>query len=252
MNAAANGASDSGPMPTPVITSTLVIPSERNGPPGMANGGWLVGRFAEELGVRDLTVTLRAPTPLDTPLAIVAGDGGPARLYAGDLLLAEAEPAVAVDAPPAPVAGDAALIAETHFAGYHDHPFPTCFVCGTDREPGEGLRIFPGPVPGRPGEVATLWIPSLAHGDAGGTVPTAIVAAALDCPTGWAHWEPGAVALLGRLSIHHTGTVRVGDNHVVVAERRGTQGRKSFSTAGIFDPDGRCVAMSTATWIRMA
>ena len=35
--------------------------------------------------------------------------------------------------------------------GLTSHPFPTCFACGTDREPGDGLRIFPGPVAGRAG-----------------------------------------------------------------------------------------------------
>jgi hypothetical protein len=36
---------------------------------------------------------------------------------------------------------------------YQGHPFPTCFTCGPDRAPGDGLRIFPGPLshgdPGR-------------------------------------------------------------------------------------------------------
>jgi hypothetical protein len=233
------------------ISSTLVVPHDRNGPPGMANGGWLVGRLAEELGGRDVTVTLRAPTPLETPVDLV-GEGDAARVFAGDTLLAEVAPAEGPPTlPPIAVTADIAVIAETRFAGHHEHPFPTCFVCGTDRDPGDGLRIFAGPVPGRPGTVAALWTPPATLGDDDGNVPTSVVAAALDCPTGWAHWSPGAVALLGRLTLHHTGDVLVGADHVVVAEQRGSQGRKAFSGAAVFDTTGRCVATSSAVWLRL-
>jgi hypothetical protein len=237
---------------TSTLTSTLVVPGDRNGPPGVANGGWLVGRLAEELGVRSITVTLRAPTPLETPVDLVA-EGDSARLYAGDTLLAEVTPADGpAPAPPDAVPPDVAVIAETRFAGHHEHPFPSCFVCGPDREPGAALRIFTGPVPGRPDTVAALWTPpaTLAHDD--GTMPTSVVAAALDCPTGWAHWEPGAVALLGRLTVHHIGQVQAGVDHVVVAEQRAREGRKSFSAAAVLDPAGRLVATSTAVWISVA
>jgi hypothetical protein len=246
-------------MPTSATTATtatiatLVVPSDRNGPPGMANGGWLVGRLAEALGAREVTVTLRAPTPLQTPLDLVRGDDDVVGLYTGDTLLAEADVRVGpASAPPPPIDTGAALLAELRFPGHHEHPFPTCFVCGPARDIGDGLRIFPGRVPGRPGAVASLWTPSPAHADRDGSVPTAVVAGALDCPTGWAHWAPGAVALLGRLTIHHTGSVRAGSDHVVIAERQGAQGRKSFATAGIYDEAGRCVATSVATWISIS
>ena len=32
------------------------------------------------------------------------------------------------------------------YAGLVSHPFPTCFSCGVGRDPGDGLRIFPGRV----------------------------------------------------------------------------------------------------------
>ena len=46
--------------------------------------------------------------------------------------------------------------AASRFAGHHDHPFPGCFVCGTERAAGDGLRLFPGPVAGGSGRIA-LW-----------------------------------------------------------------------------------------------
>jgi len=39
-----------------------------------------------------------------------------------------------------------------------EHPFPTCFVCGPDRRPGDGLRILVGPVAGRDLS-ANVWYP---------------------------------------------------------------------------------------------
>ncbi len=50
-------------------------------------------------------------------------------------------------------AGDA----ESSYAGLSDHPFATCFVCGTARAAGDGLRLLPGRY--RPGRSACVWTP---------------------------------------------------------------------------------------------
>src|SRR5436190_1435510 len=42
---------------------------------------------------------------------------------------------------------------------FQDPVFPDCFTCGMNRQPGDGLRIFPGPVPGR-GLWAAPWTPN--------------------------------------------------------------------------------------------
>ncbi|WP_433661867.1 hypothetical protein ACQPW1_06690 [Nocardia sp. CA-128927] len=64
--------------------ATLQIPSRFNGPPGSGNGGYVGGLLAEHHGDAAVTVILRSPTPLDTPLEMRAGS-----LYDGDTLVAE-------------------------------------------------------------------------------------------------------------------------------------------------------------------
>jgi hypothetical protein len=125
-------------------------------------------------------------------------------------------------------------------------------VCGHERRPGDALRILPGPVDGRDGVVAATWTPheSLALDDAD-VVPAAI-AAALDCPTGWAQFEPGGVALLGRLALRHHRPLTVGRTYVVVAERGRREGRKLHAAAALYDAAGTLHAESRAVWISVA
>ena len=83
-----------------------------------------------------------------------------------------------------------------------EHPFPACFVCGPDRAPGDGLRIFPGPLADRP-LWAAPWTPDPSVTDVGGRVRPEVVWAALDCPSGIAAAEAAGLArdttiLLGR------------------------------------------------------
>jgi hypothetical protein len=153
---------------------------------------------------------------------------------------------------PAPVDWPAATAAEAGFAGHHDHPFPGCFVCGTERATGDGLRIFPGPLPGAPRRAAAVFTPGEAHAGPHGRLPAAAVWAALDCPTAWVNMAPGAVALLGRLRAEVRGDLRPGRSYQVVAESAGQEGRKAYGRAGIYDPDGRLLAASEATWISIA
>ena len=75
------------------------------------------------------------------------------------------------------------------FAGHHEHPFPGCFVCGTDRGDGDGLRLFAGPVAGLPGTVAAAYTPHPAHTHDGRRLPPAAVWA---CSTARAPGSPTA------------------------------------------------------------
>src|SRR5205823_337318 len=73
-----------------------------------------------------------------------------------------------------------------------DHPFPGCFVCGPEREPGDGLRLLPVALgDGRVAARVNLAEPSIP-----------MVWAALDCPGAFAV-NPGfdrGVTVLGRLA----------------------------------------------------
>jgi hypothetical protein len=60
-----------------------------------------------------------------------------------------------------------------------------CFVCGPKRSPGDGLRIFPGPLQDK-AYIAAIWIPDNSLSDKKGNIRKEFVWSALDCPSGWA------------------------------------------------------------------
>jgi hypothetical protein len=147
---------------------TLRILPRFCGPPASANGGYFAGLVAT-LAERTLTVRLRQPPPLDTELTVSEADGGVLRVQQGQTLIGEAEPAVLTLDPPRVPHYLEAVEASRHYAGFRQHRFPTCFVCGTQRVRGDGMRIFAGPMP-ELGLVAAPWVPdpSLDRGDGGG------------------------------------------------------------------------------------
>src|SRR6185437_14486824 len=124
--------------------STLTIPARFCGPPTSANGGYFAGAVAV-LAARTVSVRLLSPPPLDTELAVRGADGQLEVLH-GTTRIGETNPArLELEALPAP---DylTAVEASRHYAGFRAHRFPTCFVCGTQRARGDGLRIFAGPL----------------------------------------------------------------------------------------------------------
>jgi hypothetical protein len=215
----------------------VVVAGRYNGPAGSGNGGYCCGVFARAAGVARAEVTLRLPPPLDTPLTV---DGGSVR--DGDAVVATvAEAAGLADVAPPPFPGwEAARAAEARYAGLVDHPFPTCVVCGPDRDDGLGLR--PGPVADL---VATTWTPRAADAE--------LVWAALDCPGAWALLQTDeAPIVLGRLAVEITGAVRAGEPHVVVGWRlRPREGRKHFAGTALYDAAGTLLAKGRATWVAL-
>jgi hypothetical protein len=207
-----------------------------NGPPGSANGGVTAGRLAAYVGAAAVEVTLRRPPPLGVDLRVDAS-GGTARLLHGDVLVAEAVPSTVQLEVPEPVSLDRAREAEAAYGGLVAHPFPTCFVCGTDRPDGLGLR--PGPI--GEGRAAAVWIP--ADDD------PVMVWGALDCPGGWATDLPGRPLVLGRMALEHRGRVAPGEPHVVMAWTTGAEGRKVHTGTSLHGPDGGPVAVARATWL---
>jgi hypothetical protein len=213
----------------------------------MANGGWVAGTLAGHLPGGPVSVTLRAPAPLDRPLAL-GWDGTFLRLQDDDVLVATAERKGAVWSPPSRIEASDARRAEAHFAGLHEHPFPGCFVCGTERGD-DALRLRPGPVAGRPNTAACTWTPAADLADEQGRVDPRTVWAALDCPTGWAHFRPGGVAVLGRLTGQVLQCPEVGEPCVVVARRAIRDGRKLWATSAVYRADGSLAGAAAATWI---
>jgi hypothetical protein len=231
-------------------SATLTIHERFCGPAESGNGGYTCGRLAAALGPGPAEVTLRRPPPLDRALAVLRSPDGVV-LADGMTTVAEARPVrFELDPPPCPGLA-AATDAAGHYHGFETHAFPTCFVCGPQREPGDGLRIFAGAVAGDD-LVAAPWRPGADLAADDGAVRPEFTWAALDCPGAWA-WLAGLAnpLVLGRLAVAIDLPVIAGRLHVVGAWRLGHEGRKYYSGSTIWRADGTVCARARATWIEI-
>ena len=220
---------------------TLTIDARFNGPDGSANGGYTCGRIAALLG-SGAEITLRSPPPLERPLSVEHnGDGLWVR--DGETLVAEAASGpIDLDVPDPP-SWDEAERAAARYPGFAEHAFPRCFVCGPEREPGDGLRVFAGPL--GDGRFAATWQPS--------EVRPELVWAALDCPGAIAVGFPDrGETLLGRFAVVIDRLPEPGERCVVLAWPLGEEGRKLYAATALFGGDGRPLARARATWIAPA
>jgi hypothetical protein len=222
------------------------IPRRFCGPPESANGGWVSGLLAREVRTTEETpavsVRLSSPPPLDRDLDVEHDPDGAVRLLDQGHLVATAVPAPAPAGPVPDAVGPAdAQRAATAYEGAVDHPFPTCFACGTARRPGDGLALRPGPLGDGTGRYAAPWRPI--------EVDLPVVWAALDCPGGWAAGIAGRPLVLGTMTALVSALPRVGEDHVVLAWQRGGEGRRHLSGTALLDADGAVLARAEATWI---
>ena len=232
----------------------LLIPAQLNGPPTSANGGVSAGLLAGQLpSGATVEVTLRLPPPLDTPLRVDL-DGSSARLFEGAGLVAEArvvDYAAAGAAVPA-VDLDAARVAAAGFDGHTEHPFPTCFVCGTSRPAADGLDVFAGPVDDDRHFVAAPLVVKPIHRPPFVPAGDVLGWATLDCPSGWACGLLGRPAVLGRLTARVSHVPQPGESYVVVGRLDRWEGRKAFSRSTLYGPDGTEYARAASVWIEIA
>jgi hypothetical protein len=245
----------------------LLVPRRFCGPPSSGNGGWTAGALAALLGADTpddrsepwpaVSVSLRRPPPLDTPMAVVTRDGVTEASLDGDVVLraepSDAEPTL-VDLVPA----EEARAAESSYAGLFSHPFPSCFSCGVERAAGDGLRIFPGRVSDQDGavRVGATWTPDPSVSEDFHTYvddsPRASLAttwAALDCVGGWAGDLEERLMVLARMTARVDALPAIGEEHVVVGMALGRDGRKSFTASTLHDSDGRVVARAEHVWV---
>lgn len=215
----------------------LVIPARFRGPARSGNGGWSAGALASYVDAPVVTVRLRRPPPLDSPLTVGEQDGWTVATAGADLVL-QARPGGALT-PVAPVDPGTARAAEASFPGLSSHPFPGCFSCGTERGAGDGLRIFPGPV--GPDRVAATWTPD--H-----DVDLPVTWAALDCPGAWAAGMDERAMVLGEFTARVDRLPVAGEEHVVLGEHRATEARKVFTATSAYSSDGELVGTTEATW----
>lgn len=230
------------------MSEPFVVPARYCGPPESGNGGWVSGHLARLVATTAaapaVSVRLRTPPPLDRPLQVRPAPDGGIEVLDGEVgvALGWAAPAPGRDGIPGPIAFGVALEAGASFEGLVRHPFPTCFACGTAREPAEALGLRPGEVPGSGGVHAAAWVPREG-------VSTEDVWAALDCPGAWALGVGGRAMVLGTMTALVAGLPEAGREHVVLAWARGSEGRKHFCGTALYAGDGRLVAQADATWI---
>jgi hypothetical protein len=227
---------------------TVVIARRFNGPPGSGHGGYSAGCAGLLVDAPAAEVTLLRPPPLETPLAVRRRDGAVA-LVDGESVVAEARPAeLSLSVPPAVSPAEAAAATE-RFAWKHDHPFPTCFGCGPERDPADALCLFTGPV--GDGRFAVPWTPPAWTGD--GAVEPVFAWAALDCPSSApVHGTVGAPVVLGRFTVALERPIEVGAEHVIQTWLERSDGRKRYTAVAIFSASGERRAVGRAVWLELA
>lgn len=265
-------------MPPPHTDSStrqqVVIDGRYCGPPGSANGGYVAGLMAEAVLSAHLRqcgplrqapqpavqVTLRAPPPLDTPLALQVPGAALVTLRKGDTLLAEAQRATLdVSVPRAPSLAAARAMA-AHHEGFDEQVYGRCFVCGVERAEGDGLRIFSGADPNAhstaaehsatPGLVAAPFVPDESVCDDGYARLTTMWAA-LDCSGYYAARQGKEIAVLGRMTAELLAPAIVGEPHIAIGFPLGRDGRKLHAGTALFDADGTLLGRSRQVWIRL-
>ena len=231
--------------------SEVRIERRFRGPAQSGNGGYTCGLLAAQIE-GPAEVTLRVPPPLERKLERRPDGEGGAELLDGEAVVASARPVRLAGSVRGPVTVDEAERASQRYTWADRHPYPGCFVCGPERRPGDGLRIFPGPVDGRELHACT-WRPAADLGDAEGNVRPEFVWAALDCPTGIVteRFADLGTVILGRLAAEQSGTVPTGQTYVLTAWTEGREGRKLDTGSALFTAGGELLAHARARWIEL-
>jgi hypothetical protein len=230
------------------MAQTITIAKRFCGPPDSGNGGYVCGRLAAFVnGIA--VVRLEIPPPLEAEMQ-VKESGSDIEMVNGATVVARARPAeVSLEIPAAPSFAEAEAAARS-YRGFRSHPFPRCFVCGPEREPGDGMRIFPGPLPTK--GVASPWVPDASLGDANGKVRPEFLWSALDCPGGFSFDLPdGSAVLLGELAASLNGEVAVGERCVVIGWELARDGRRHLTGTALFSESGECRGLARATWFEV-
>ncbi|MCH7699907.1 MAG: hypothetical protein IH865_13305 [Chloroflexi bacterium] len=233
------------------MSEQVVIDRRFRGPPTTANGGYICGIVAGLIG-GTAEVTLRLPPPIDRSLDVHRHDDGRVALLDGERVVAEGIPATLEIEIPEPVSFSDAEEAAKSFVMFEvDLPYEACFVCGTARAEGDGLRIFAGPVAGRE-LVASPWTPDASLSNGNGAVRPEFVWSALDCPGAYAFIESADdFVMLGRLAARLIEPVQVSQRYVVIGWHLGSEGKKLYSGTALYSETGTLHAFAKATWIKI-
>jgi len=235
------------------MSSFIRIARRFCGPPDSGNGGYSSGSLASLLpGACECT--LRKPIPLERELQTEVADRSARLLDGGELIIEAVQTKIDVT-DHAPAAFDQMQRASSTSPAFTNHPFPTCFTCGPERKPGDGLRIFPGRLleVGANGAIfGAPWIPDSSLTNGGVVVRPEFVWAAMDCPTGFAAGFPWKGTLVtGRLAVEQVAPLYPERPYVVMSWPTGSEGRKHHAGAALYDSTGQICAKARATWIKL-
>jgi hypothetical protein len=225
----------------------LFVQHRFNGPPNSAHGGYICGLIAAATGA-NVRVRLYRPPPLDTPFEVTERTPDEWRVTEGKDTIATAvrtEVRVHVPAPPSYVE---AMDASLHFPGFRKEVFSDCFVCGPHRKRGDGLRVFPGHVPGG-FTYASPWLPGVELADVNGKIKPEFIWSVLDCPGYYASFTDLRPALLGEFTVHIDRPVHADEACVIIGWPILVEGRKHKVGTALFDEDGERCALGIATWV---
>ena len=241
------------------------IASRFCGPVNSGNGGYTAGLIADALAGNDMagkghawSIRLRQPPPLNEPLQLSPGEGGAfsMRRVADDdaSVIAEATWQVfPMTTLRPPVDFERARAGERDSIAWSTSRFGSCFVCGSQRAPGDGLRIFPGPVGVAPrtadGQtVATLWRPDVSLAE-DGRIAARYVWSALDCPGYFAINEDREYLLLAQMSARIYELPAPDKPLLIQAWPLGRERRSKMAATAIYAGDGRILAVAHTRWM---
>lgn len=226
-----------------------VIEGQFNGPDNSGNGGYVCGMIAEQLtdngSIR--SSMLRKPPPLDVPLVWDRGDGKVSLVQAPDSVIGEATAGSFVGPVlPSPTLEQAEM-GLAAYPGFHHHPFDRCFTCGTDRKPGDGLRIFTGPID--ESTVAAPWTPHPDFGGPDNRLSVPVMWASLDCPGGWAADFAKQPMVLGKMTAEVFRLPVVNEPCIAVGGLQRIEGRKFFTNTALYSTEGELLGHAEQIWI---
>jgi hypothetical protein len=226
--------------------SAVIVKGRFCGAPHTASGGYAAGLLGQRLH-GPARVSLHVPVPLDQALAIERLPDGGVVLTDGVATLAHAVPAALQLEPPVPVSYAEAEWASERYLGFTEHAFPGCFVCGPARDWGDGLAIYPGPIPGRH-LVAGPWAPDPTLFDKHGAIRPEFAWAALDCPAGFALLEAFGRhrVVLRQLTASLLRPLHAGARWIVMGWPLAAEGRNLLGASAIFSETGELHALASA------
>jgi hypothetical protein len=234
--------------------ATLTVPEHIWGFPGVAHGGYVAGRLAEQAGTACLRLDLRRPIPVGRRLSIESTEPKSWTLTGEQGTLAAARVAAPeIKVPFRPSWADGmACVEQRQAAERAGNTFPDCWVCGSGRPAGEGLRVMLGLMTDRP-MVAAAWTPGPEAGAPGEELSTASVFAVLDCPGGWACRAFAGAPIAETVTAYQTSRqlrpVLAGQPYLVSGWSIGAEGRKYRTGSAITTPDGEVCALAVSLWL---